>query len=147
MRQILIRDMLPQDIGSVIQIERMSFSTPWSETSFFTEIYKPYSIARVALLDDTVVGYICIEHIMEEAHILNLAVHPDYRRMGIATTLIRNIIDELKARSCRYIYLEVRDSNYIAKRLYGGLGFKVEGIRKGYYTSPKEDAVVMMLEV
>ncbi len=147
MRQISIRDMLPQDISSVIQIERMSFSTPWSESSFFTEVSRPHCIARVALLNNTLVGYICCEWVADEAHILNLAVHPDYRRMGIATALIQNIMDELRIRSCRYIYLEVRDSNYIAKRLYGGLGFKIVGIRKGYYTSPKEDAVIMMLEV
>lgn len=147
MKQILIRNMWEEDLQSVSRIERMSFSLPWSETSFFNEIHKPRALSKVAVLDDKVVGYMCAEHIADEGHILNLAVHQDYRKMGIATALVENILEELKINACRFLYLEVRDSNYIAKRLYQGFGFKIVGTRKNYYVAPIEDAVIMMLEI
>lgn len=147
MKQILIRNMREEDLQSVSRIERMSFSLPWSETSFFNEIHKPRALSKVAVLDDKVVGYMCAEHVADEGHILNLAVHQDYRKMGIATALVENILEELKINACRFLYLEVRDSNYIAKRLYQGFGFKIVGTRKNYYVAPIEDAVIMMLEI
>jgi len=116
MRRISIRDMLPQDVSSVVEIERVSFSTPWSESSFFAEVSRPHCIARVALLNDTVVGYICCEWVADEAHILNLAVHPDYRRMGIATALIQNIIDELRMRSHADTYILRSGTQTISQR-------------------------------
>lgn len=131
------------DIQAIVQIERMSFSTPWSETSFFNEIYKNKALAKVAVSDGVIAGYVCAEHILDEGHILDLAVRPDYRGMGIASLLVRNTIKEMKARGCRVLYLEARASNSAAKRLYQGLGFKVVSTRKGYYTAPVEDAVLM----
>lgn len=147
MKQILIRNMLEEDLQSVIRVERMSFSFPWSETSFFNEIHKQRALSKVAVLDDKVVGYMCAEYVADEGHILNLAVNQDCRKMGIATALVENILEELKINACRFLYLEVRDSNYIAKRLYQGFGFKIVGTRKNYYVAPVEDAVIMMLEI
>ncbi|MGD0884456.1 MAG: ribosomal protein S18-alanine N-acetyltransferase [Thermodesulfovibrionales bacterium] len=147
MKKIVIRDMDEQDIPSVVQIERQSFSTPWSASSFLNEIHKSRSIARVAILDGTVIAYICAEQVMDEGHILNLAVHADYRRMRIAVCLVENVIDALKLAKCRFLYLEVRASNLIAQGLYKSLSFKIIGIRKTYYLAPEEDAVIMMLEI
>ncbi len=147
MRQVSIRDMQEQDIPFIIDIERMSFSTPWSETSFLNEIYKPRSVAKVVISDERVVGYACIELVADEGHILNMAVHPDYRKTGIAASLVEKIIEESKLRACRLLYLEVRASNYIAKKLYEGFGFKIVGVRKKYYVAPEEDAVIMLLEI
>ncbi len=147
MKEIIIRYMKEADIPSVVEIERMSFSTPWSETSFYNEIYNHRSIAKVAALGEDVVGYVCTKQVADEGHILNLAVHPDYRRRGIATALVENILEELKVNACRFLYLEVRISNYTARKLYESFGFKVVGVRKGYYVIPKEDAVIMMLEI
>lgn len=147
MKQILIRNMLEHDIEAVIQIERVSFPTPWSEISFFNEIYKSRSISKVAVSDEDTVGYICAEYIQDEGHILDLAVRPDYRGMGIASMLVRNIIEELRAKGCRSLYLEVRASNYAANRLYHGLGFRVGGIRKRYYINPVEDGLIMVLDL
>lgn len=147
MRHIVIREMRVEDIPAVVEIENLSFSIPWSSRSFMSEIYKPYSIARVAIIGDRVVGYICAERIIDEAHILNLAVHPDFRRMGIGRFLVSRVLEELRKTGCRYIYLEVRVSNIAARRLYERFRFKVVGIRKGYYALPEEDAYVMMLEL
>lgn len=138
--------MRESDIPNVVEIENISFSTPWSSQSFKKEIYKPYSISRVAIMDNRVVGYICAERIIDEAHILNLAVHPDCRKVGIGSLLVSTVLEELINTGCRYVYLEVRASNIAAIRLYEGFGFKIIGIRKHYYAMPEEDAYVMMLE-
>ena len=147
MKKIVIRDMHEQDIPSVVQIEQSSFSTPWSAPSFLNEIHKSRSIAKVAVSDGTVIGYICAEQVLDEGHILNLAVHSGYRRMRIAACLVKNIIEDLKLAKCRSLYLEVRVSNLIAQGLYKGFSFKIIGIRKTYYLAPEEDAVIMMLEI
>ena len=147
MEQFVIRDMREEDIKLIAEIEKISFSTPWSEMSFFNELHKPYSTSRVAVLDDSIAGYICANCIKGEGHILNLAVHPDYRRHGIAKALIGNMIEELRTKGCRFIYLEVRASNDTAKKIYGNFGFRVAAIRRGYYIAPLEDAVIMMLEI
>lgn len=138
--------MRESDIPNVVEIENISFSTPWSAQSFKKEIYKPYSISRVAIMDSRIVGYICAGRIIDEAHILNLAVHPDCRKMGIGRLLVSTVLEELINTGCRYVYLEVRASNIAAIRLYEGFGFKKIGIRKHYYVMPEEDAYVMMLE-
>ncbi|HBG92028.1 MAG TPA: ribosomal-protein-alanine N-acetyltransferase [Nitrospiraceae bacterium] len=144
---LTIRTMQESDLPSIVKIERLSFSTPWSETSFFNEIYKQRSIPKVAVIDDRIAGYICANHVADEGHILNLAVHPDFRGKGIANTLVENILEELKENACRFLYLEVRASNNAARKLYEGFGFSVVGTRKEYYTEPKEDAVIMMLRL
>jgi ribosomal-protein-alanine N-acetyltransferase len=147
MRHIVIREMKESDIPHVVEIENISFSTPWSSHSFLREIYKPYSISMVALIGDRILGYICAEMIIDEAHILNLAVHPDFRRMGVGSLLVSRLLEEVERKGCRYIYLEVRTSNLAAKRLYERFNFKVVGVRRHYYVHPDEDALIMMLEL
>lgn len=135
--------MFETDIPEVLKIENMSFSTPWSEASFLNEIHKPSSLTKVAVLGDKIIGYICANRIIDECHILNLAVHPYFRRQGIAKTLVEEVQNELKENKCIYIYLEVRTSNFGARKFYEYLGFRVIGIRKNYYIMPMEDAVIM----
>ncbi|HXX56953.1 MAG TPA: ribosomal protein S18-alanine N-acetyltransferase [Thermodesulfovibrionales bacterium] len=147
MRQIRVREMREEDIPEVIRIERSSFSTPWSETSFLNEIHKSRSIAKVAELHEAVVGYICAEQILDEGHILNLATDPNHRGIGIANTLVGDVVSELRKKACRFLYLDVRASNSIAKGFYEGLGFRVIGVRKKYYVAPHEDGVIMVLEL
>ncbi|NCO66993.1 MAG: ribosomal-protein-alanine N-acetyltransferase [Nitrospirae bacterium CG_4_10_14_0_8_um_filter_41_23] len=144
MPEILIREMQVSDIPDVLQIEHMSFTTPWSKDAFLNEIHKLYSFTKVAVLGDNIIGYICINHIMDEGHILNLAVHPDFRRQGIATKLVEDVLNGFKEIDCRHLYLEVRVSNLEAKKFYERLGFRVMGTKKDYYTYPIEDAVIMM---
>lgn len=152
MEGLVVRKLLEHDLPGVVEIENISFTTPWSEILFFSEIYKQRSIAKVAAIEEAcsvqrVVGYVCANYVMDEGHILNLAVHPDFRKKGIAKTLVENILEELKETDCRFLYLEVRASNNVARELYEGFGFSVVGTRKKYYNKPEEDAVVMMLKI
>lgn len=147
MNTVYIREMYPDDIPEIVSIERLSFSTPWSETSFRSEIYSRYSVTRVAELNGVIAGYICVRHVADECHLLDLAVHPDYRRRGIARALLDDVIQELRIEGCRFFYLEVRSSNYAARKLYEKFGFNMVGVRKGYYVNPSEDAVIMMMEL
>ena len=136
--------MHPYDIRNIIEIEKASFTTPWSELSFLNQTYNTNSISKVAVLENNVVGYVCIRLIPDEAHLLNLAVHQDFRRRGIATTLLNSVISELKGKDCRFLSLEVRVSNRIAIKFYERNGFKIVGFRRKYYVSPHEDAAIMM---
>lgn len=144
---IYIREMYPDDIPEIVSIERLSFSTPWSEASFQSEIHNRYSIARVAELNGIIAGYICARHIGDECHLLNMAVRPGYRRHGIATILLKDAIEDLRESGCRFLFLEVRESNYRARRLYEKFGFKTIGLRKNYYVYPDDNAVIMMREI
>jgi [ribosomal protein S18]-alanine N-acetyltransferase len=144
MDEIVLHEMEIHDIPRVLEIERMSFSEPWSESAFLNEILKSYAFNRVAVRENSLIGYICVNYIIDEGHILNLAVHPDFRRQGAATVLMSEAIHELRQKGCDYLYLEVRVSNSAAKKFYERFGFGVAGIRKAYYTYPKEDALIMI---
>jgi [ribosomal protein S18]-alanine N-acetyltransferase len=143
MHELIIRGMREEDIPAVLEIEQISFSTPCAEQFFLAEIYKKYAVSRVALFEGKVIGYVCADYRLHESHVLTLAVHPNYRRRGVATVLMDEAIRELKERGCVFLYLKVRASNARARKFYEHLGFKVEGIRKKYYDIPEEDALVM----
>jgi len=140
---LVLDDMRTGDLEEVVGIERESCTQPWSETLFFNEIQNPRSMPRVARKRGRVAGYLCAGLIMDEGHILNLAVHPGMRRTGIASVLIGDLIDRLRERGCRFLFLEVRESNQTAREIYRKFGFEVIGIRKNYYVSPSEDAIIM----
>jgi len=144
MSELILREMHEDDLPEILKIERISFSTPWSEYSFLNEIYKKYAISRVAMFERNIVGYICTNYVLHEAHILNLAVHPDFRRQGIATVMMDEALKELKKKGCVFIYLEVRASNTGAIKFYELFKFKVVDVRKKYYIDPNEDALLMM---
>jgi ribosomal-protein-alanine N-acetyltransferase len=136
--------MQEDDIPAVLKIEKISFTTPWSEQDFLNELYKKNALSRVAVFEGNVIGYLYVYYRLHESHILNLAVHPDFRRQGVATILMDEAIRELKQRGCTFIYLKVRILNTSAQRFYELFGFKAESIRKKYYDNPDEDALVMM---
>ena len=144
---LIIRDMTAEDVRKVAEIEKMSFSTPWSETSFYAEVHNIHSFAKVAELENKIVGYICIRQVNDECHLLDLAIHPDHRGKGIATALFNNIMEALKPGKCRTFFLEVRTSNEAARKMYEKFGFNIVGIRKKYYINPTDDAVIMMMEI
>ncbi len=139
--------MAEADVQAILRIERASFSMPWSEAAFYQEIYKQYAMCRVAESKGRVAGYICVNVVLDECHLLNLAVHPDFRRRGIATMLVEDMLKEAKSKDCRFVYLEVRISNAGAKAFYERFGFGIAGIRKNYYTFPIEDAIILVLKV
>jgi ribosomal-protein-alanine N-acetyltransferase len=145
MEPVTIRDMKSDDVPIVIAIERDSFSTPWSEQSFYGEVYGRYSIARVAVTGSVIVGY-CIGRIMlDEGHLFDLAIHPGYRQRGIGRQLLEDLVRGLIINKCTVLFLEARASNTAARGLYQSLGFTHIGTRKKYYQDPSEDAVLMML--
>jgi ribosomal-protein-alanine N-acetyltransferase len=143
---IVIGDMETGDLPAVLEIERASFTTPWSETSFFNELKNPRSTVKAARRDGRLTGYIFASRILDEGHILDLAVHPDFRRQGIGSALAAHAIEHLREEGCGFIFLEVRVSNQPAVKMYKRFGFEEIGIRKNYYLSPEEDAVVMVLK-
>jgi len=138
--------MLYDDVPRVLEIERMSFSSPWSEAAFLQEIHKHYALSQVAELRYDIIGYMCANYLFDEGHILNLAVDPDFRRQGVATVLMEDALTELKKKGCRFFYLEVRVSNLAARIFYERFGFRVVAFRKRYYVSREEDAALMTLE-
>ncbi|MEJ2683086.1 MAG: ribosomal protein S18-alanine N-acetyltransferase [Candidatus Sulfobium sp.] len=147
LNDISIGDMTTDDVSEVAGIERLSFTTPWSEMSFYTEVRKPGSLSKVARRGREIAGYICASRIVDEGHMLTLAVRPEFRRLGIASALIEDMIGDLREQGCRFIFLEVRSSNEAARKMYEKFNFKLFGLRKNYYKSPVEDAVLMVLKL
>lgn len=141
--ELLIREMRVQDIPEIMDIEHTSFSSPWSEIAFQGELRKEYAVTRVAELRHNIVGYAIANYILNEGHILNLAVHLAHRRQGIATSLIYQLLNILQKKGCSLLYLEVRVSNAPARLFYEQLEFRVVGKRRSYYQSPVEDALLM----
>ena len=141
-----LRPLTLGDLGEIERIERTAYPTPWSRSMFAGEIAKQSSICLGAVDTDEherLVGYLIISRYADAWHIMNVAVDPDYRRRGIATQLLTRLF-ELTANDDRRGYtLEVRVSNGDAIRLYEGLGFVARGIRRGYYTDNREDALIM----
>ncbi len=146
LKKIMIDVMTEGDLAEVLEIERASFTMPWSETSFFNQIKNPRSISKVARVGGRIAGYICASRVMDEGHILTFAVHPEQRKVGLASALISDMLSHLKEEGCRFIFLEVRVSNAAARKMYEKFGFRELGTRKNYYVSPVEDAVVMVLK-
>jgi ribosomal-protein-alanine N-acetyltransferase len=144
MYRLIIRNMLEDDIPAVLEIERIAFSTPCTEQFFLTVIYKKNAFSKVAVFEGKIIGHICVDYLLHESHILDLAVHPDFRRRGIATILMNEAIGELKTKGCAFMYLKVRVSNTVAQQFYNLVGFKRESIRKKYYDNPDEDAILMI---
>jgi ribosomal-protein-alanine N-acetyltransferase len=135
-----------RDLSDVLAIENISFPNPWHETTFRGEIQNDglsYPLVVIHRTLDEVIGYIVYWKIREEVQINNIAVHPDFKRMGIGEAILRNVIEEARAESAHYISLEVRPSNAAARRLYAKLGFELIGIRRNYYSNPDEDAIVL----
>jgi ribosomal-protein-alanine acetyltransferase len=140
-----IRPATPADAPRLAALERICFSDPWSPAGLRDLIAAPQSIALVALTGNAIVGYAMARHAADSGEILNLAVDPDHRRKGIAAHLIDALLEGLRARDVREVYLEVRESNGPARALYRDKGFTVAGMRRAYYRYPTEDALVLRL--
>jgi ribosomal-protein-alanine N-acetyltransferase len=136
--------MRTEDLDEVVVIERASFSMPWSRGAFLYELQQN-RVARCLVMreDSRVLGYLCLWEIADELHITNVAVHPDYRRRGIARSLLSGVLDDARARKLKLVVLEVRPSNHEARTLYESFGFRVVARRRGYYYDTGEDALVM----
>ena len=141
---IEIVDMNRFHIDGVVEVENATFHIPWTKEDFEREIKENnMAVYKVALVDGKPVGYAGMWHIVNEGHITNVAVHEDYRKMGIGEKLIDALFDVAYEREMIGLTLEVRISNMAAQKLYTKKGFKPEGFRKNYYQDTKEDAVIM----
>ncbi|HDZ61714.1 MAG TPA: ribosomal-protein-alanine N-acetyltransferase [Nitrospirae bacterium] len=149
MEGIEIRNMSPDDIQDVLDLEHLCFTTPWSRTSFMYEMGNKSANLKSSLFNHRLIGYVCLRTIMDVTHVLNLAVSPEFRRMGVGSRLLREALQDLimLEPDIDFITLEVRESNKAAVKLYENFGFRLIGKRTGYYHKPPEDAVLMGLEI
>ena len=141
-----IRLMTADHVSQVAQLEKLCFRDPWSENSVASELNNPLSLWLVAVEGEKVAGYVGSQSVMGESDMMNVAVHPDFRRQGIGERLILELIDQLENRGNHSLTLEVRASNVSAIALYRKLGFEQVGLRKNYYRNPKEDALILRKE-
>ncbi|HET6623326.1 MAG TPA: ribosomal protein S18-alanine N-acetyltransferase [Gaiellaceae bacterium] len=142
-----LRRLEQRDLDTVEEIERASYPTPWSRSMFAAELRKPSSIALGAYLEEgELVGYAFVSRYVDAWHVMNVAVSPAFRRRGIASTLLERLFEVTASDPRRGYTLEVRVSNAEAIRLYERLGFESRGIRRGYYTDNREDALIMWRE-
>ena len=139
--------MTEKHVAQVAELEKICFGTAaWSEKSIASELNNALSLWIVAVEDEKVLGYVGSQTVMGETDMMNVAVHPDYRKQGIATGLITELIGALKKQESHCLTLEVRASNEPAKNLYKILDFEEIGIRKNYYRNPREDALILRKE-
>ena len=131
------------DLDAIEVIEQRAYPTPWSRAMFASELAKPTSICLGAFEGTELVGYIVNSRYVDAWHVMNVAVDPDRQRRGVATKLLERLFEVTREDERRGYTLEVRVSNEGAIRLYEGLGFESRGIRRGYYTDNREDALIM----
>ena len=145
-----IRRMREEDIPQVVEIEKIAFSRPWSRSIFKATLLLPYAAYYVAVQEENelpeaqrILGMCGVKKIFEEGEISNVAVHPDFRVNGISRKMLEMLMREAREEGVRSFTLEVRAGNSIAIRLYESLGFRTEGVRRGYYDHPVEDGLIM----
>ena len=144
MNNITIVPTTKEHLDNITAIEAVCFSTPWSRNAFESGMNQNTTQSYfTALHNERVVGYICLFHLFEEGELLNIAVDPTYRKMGIGQKMIDLMFTLLNEKGVTRITLEVRESNLSAKNLYEKNGFKLLNIRKNYYSCPTENGLVM----
>jgi [ribosomal protein S18]-alanine N-acetyltransferase len=147
MTTIELRRLVLDDLGEIEEIERRSYPTPWSRSMFAGELAKPSSICLGAFEADgeegALVGYLIVSRYVDAWHVMNVAVDLDHRGRGVATMLLERLFDVTADDGRRGYTLEVRVTNSKAIELYERLGFRSRGVRRGYYTDNREDALIM----
>lgn len=141
--RLRVRALAEDDLPEVVRIERASFSMPWREETFRGLLQRGDTDLVAAEHDGELVGYAVSWTVLDQAELGNVAVAPEARGTGAGRLLVGEILERIRWRGARECYLEVRDSNAVAQRLYHSLGFQTVGRRRGYYAHPVEDALVM----
>lgn len=141
--QVLTRKMTQKDVPLVAELEAANFSMPWSAQSFYEQLENPNALYMVAEWEARIIGVCGFLESFGEADIFNVSVAEECRNRGVAALMLKALFDEGKKRGIYAFTLEVRAGNAAAIHLYEKLGFVKEGVRKGFYERPKEDAVIM----
>ncbi|MDR6552180.1 ribosomal protein S18-alanine N-acetyltransferase [Paenibacillus qinlingensis] len=145
---LVFRSMTMEDIPFIVEIEQEAFTTPWTRGAFENELTNnQFAHYMIMDIDGEVAGYGGMWLIMEEAHVTNIAVKDTYRGRKLGERLLRELMKTSSFLGAIRITLEVRTSNYVAQNLYEKLGFRSVGVRRGYYTDNREDAVVMWADL
>lgn len=141
-----VKPLSEADAPAAAEIEKVCFSTPWSEETLRSELLNPQNRFFGAFSEEeTLLGYIGAQFVADEDSVFNVAVLPEFRRNGVGKALVKTMIAEAKKENAATIYLEVRAANLGAITLYEKQGFVFCGIRKNYYTNPTENALLMKL--
>lgn len=133
-----------EHIDDLVVVENLSFKIPWSRQSLIDELVNNNTaVYYSALSDEKAIGYGGMWQILDEGHITNIAVHPEFRENGVGSLLLKGLLNEAKMRNINALTLEVRKSNEGAQALYRKYGFEEGGFRKAYYADNHEDAIIM----
>lgn len=145
---ITLRDMKEEDIPQIVVIEESSFATPWTAEAFEREVnMNEYAHYIVLETEEGIMGYCGMWIILDESHITNIAILPQYRGLKLGEALLQEVMNKARALGANTMTLEVRVSNEVAKKLYRKFGFQNGGIRKRYYTDNYEDGLVMWVNL
>jgi [ribosomal protein S18]-alanine N-acetyltransferase len=142
---ITFRKMVKEDAAGVELVEKASFGMPWSRQSFWEAAVNKDAYYLLALEENEIIGYAGTWLVADEAHIMNVAIAPVHRNMGLGRKMMVELVRIVKEKGITAMTLEVRPSNTVARKLYEKMGFKSAGLRKGYYEDNKEDAMIMWL--
>ena len=140
---IVVREMLPEDLESVAFLEKKSFSVPWSREAIADAAESPLDQIWVLMADGKIAGYCDFRIIAGEGELMRIAVEPSLRGRGFGRKLMEVLTETARKKGVEEITLEVRVSNATAVALYKSFGFRIEAVRKRYYTNPVEDAFIM----
>jgi len=148
MSNLVIDTMSKSDIESILKIEQASFSHPWGRTSFLNELANKFSHNFVLKLENScqtyqIIAYLCSRNIIDELHILKIAVHPYQRRKRFAVKLLNHCLTGIETQQSKIVTLEVRQSNTAGIGLYKKIGFHVEAQKPNYYSDTREDLILM----
>jgi ribosomal-protein-alanine N-acetyltransferase len=141
---VALRRLELADLDEVERIERASYPTPWSRSMFASELAKPSALSLGAVDESgALIGYLILSRYVDAWHVMNVAVDERHRRQGVASALLRQLLEDTRGDERRGYTLEVRVSNVGAIALYERFGFRPKGVRRGYYTDNREDALIM----
>ena len=142
-----VREMRAADVAAVAALEATAFSTPWAEATFHKLLRRPGAEMGVLVEGERLLGYVVLWCVLDQGEIANIAIVADRRGEGLGRLLLDETLETALHRGVKNVFLEVRASNAAARALYARRGFREIGVRKGYYDAPKEDALVLQIDL